>query len=196
MIPPLLLRALFCSLRFQWRAMGRSGELISWCTRQRWVAAHVIKHEHSTPEALQAANGKWASGDDDARRAAAIGVLCFSLSFSLSVSPFPLFPLYLSLCIRLHIRTHIHTDRHAYMYILTHTHAFEYTYIHTCICKYMFLCMCMCICVCMCMHACVYTRSLLMCLLLRTANTPEHPYVLAHAHTNTACTSSCQLSGG
>jgi hypothetical protein len=29
--------------------------------RQRWVAAHVLKREHTTPQALEAANGKWAT---------------------------------------------------------------------------------------------------------------------------------------
>jgi hypothetical protein len=44
---------------------------------QRWVAANVIKREHSTPEALHAADGKWASHDDEARKAAAIGASFF-----------------------------------------------------------------------------------------------------------------------
>lgn len=39
--------------------------------RQRWVAAQVIKREHSTPAALQAHDGKWASVDVEARIAAA-----------------------------------------------------------------------------------------------------------------------------
>jgi len=39
--------------------------------RKRWVAAQVIKREHSTPAALQAHDGKWASVDVEARKAAA-----------------------------------------------------------------------------------------------------------------------------
>ena len=39
--------------------------------RQRWVTAQVIKREHSTPAALQAHDGTWASVDVEARVAAA-----------------------------------------------------------------------------------------------------------------------------